>query len=161
MKQKVEQALSLRKAGRLTDSNRLLVALVKDHPDDAYLLYQCAWSYDAMGNESQAVPFYEKAIDSGLGGDDLEGAIIGLGSTYRTLGYYEKSQEVLKKGRKLFPANKAIQVFLAITLYNLRDHHQSVEILLKALIDTTEDEEILNYKNAITYYSTRMDQTWK
>jgi len=161
MDSKVEQALSLRKAGQLAASNRLFIALVKDDPTNAYLLYQCAWSYDAMGDESQAVPYYEKAIAAGLSDDDLQGAIIGLGSTFRTLGNYEKSKEILMQGVDLFPTNKAIQVFLAMTLYNLQDHHRSMELLLKALIETTENEELVAYKNAISYYSSRMDETWK
>ncbi|WP_280512914.1 tetratricopeptide repeat protein [Carnobacterium inhibens] len=53
--------------------------------------YQCAWSYDLLGEEKKAVPFYEQSIKLGLVGEDLEGAYVGLGSTYRTLGGIQKS----------------------------------------------------------------------
>jgi hypothetical protein len=42
---------------------------------------------------------------------DLEGAILGLGSMYRTLGEYEKSKDTLDKGIERFPNNRALQVF--------------------------------------------------
>ncbi|TCP68322.1 tetratricopeptide repeat protein [Baia soyae] len=54
--------------------------------------YVSAWSHDVLCLESEAIPYYERAIELGLSKeDDLEGALLGLGSTYRVLGQYEKS----------------------------------------------------------------------
>ncbi|WP_225744999.1 tetratricopeptide repeat protein [Marinilactibacillus sp. Marseille-P9653] len=78
--------------------------------------YQCAWSYDLLREEEKAVPFYKKAIDLGLDGEDLEGALLGLASTYRTLGRYEESERTFLKGLELFPTNNAVKVFFAMTL---------------------------------------------
>ncbi|NME05412.1 tetratricopeptide repeat protein [Psychrobacillus sp. BL-248-WT-3] len=161
MEKMIEQALHLRKEGQLLESNRIFLQLVKEFPQDAYINYQCAWSFDTLGDESQAVPFYETAISLGLPEKDQEGAFIGLGSTYRTLGEYDKSQKTLEQGLKQFPTNRAMQVFLAMTLYNLESHQQAMELLLKNIMETSNDEDIQSYKKAIEFYSNKLDQTWK
>lgn len=159
--EELQKAIQLRNSGNLKESNQLLLNLVKNYPDDAVVNYQCAWSYDALGEESRAVPYYVKAINLGLTGKDLEGAYLGLGSTYRTLGEYQKSKEIFSKGIQVFPENKALQVFFSMTLYNLKEHERAMELLLNCLIETTSDENILNYERAISFYSDKLDKVWK
>ena len=161
MQIELDRAIEMGRKGKQKESNELLIKLVKKYPDDAFINYQCAWSFDVLGFESKAVPYYEKAIKLGLSGKDLEGAIVGLGSTYRTLGEYEKSREIFQMGMDLYPNNEAIKVFFAMTLYNLKEHGRAMELLLNCLIDSTTDEEILSYKKAISFYSDKLDQTWK
>ena len=161
MQIEIDKAIEMRKTGKHKESNELLIRLVDQYPNDAFINYQCAWSFDVLGLESKAVPYYEKAIQLGLLGKDLEGAIIGIGSTYRSLGEYEKSKEVFQKGIDLFPNNEAIKVFYAMTLYNLQEHGRAMELLLNSLISTTKNEEILDYRKAIGFYSDILDQTWK
>ncbi|MUL30652.1 tetratricopeptide repeat protein [Priestia megaterium] len=160
MNNKLGKALALRKNGDHKESNELLSELVKEFPDDALYNYQCAWSFDILGEE-KAVPFYENAIKIGLPSKDMEGAVLGLGSTYRALGEYEKSKETFLKGMELFPDNHVIKVFYSMTLYNLKEHSQAMQLLLKCLINTTNDNEILSYKRALNFYSDKLDQTWK
>lgn len=160
MQIEIEKAIEMRKTGKQKESNELLIKLVDEYPNDAFINYQCAWSFDVLGLESKAVPFYEKAINLGLSGKDMEGAIIGLGSTYRTLGEYEKSKDVFQKGVNLYPNNEAIKVFYSMTLYNLKEHDQAMEVLLSSLIKTTKSEEILDYKKAIGFYLDKLDQIW-
>ena len=66
MKKKLDWAIKLRNEGKQKESNELLVKLVKVYPKDAFINYQCAWSFDVLGEESQAVPFYEMAIQLDL-----------------------------------------------------------------------------------------------
>ncbi|WP_246321240.1 tetratricopeptide repeat protein [Paenibacillus germinis] len=42
----------------------------------------------------EAVPFYKKSLELGLSGEERQGAYLGLGSTYRTLGMYDHSKIV-------------------------------------------------------------------
>lgn len=160
MQSGLERAINLRQLGKLDESNKLLLQLVEQSSKDAIINYQCAWSFDVLGEESKAAPFYENAINLGLSGKDLEGAIIGLGSTYRTLGLYEKSKTTLVKGINLFPNNKAIQLFYCMTLYNLNEHNKAMEIMLKCAVDSTTNHDILRYKKAIHFYSDKLDQVW-
>lgn len=131
------------------------------HPDDAYLQYQVAWSFDLLGEEAKAVPHYERAIEFGLEEVDLQGAMIGLGSTYRTLGRYEEARKLLEDGLSQFPENGAMKVFYAMTLYNLHDHREAMEILLKTIANETANEEISSYKKAIAFYADHLDDVWE
>ncbi|WHY00472.1 tetratricopeptide repeat protein [Neobacillus sp. DY30] len=160
MEQQVNRAIELRHEGKNQESNDLLIKLVKEFPEDPFVHYQCAWSYDLLGMETEAIPFYERAIQLGLSGNDLEGALLGLGSSYRALGEYEKSKAVFQKGIAQFPNNRALQVFYSMALYNLKQHNEAMEILLTCLIETTSDEQILHYKRAIKFYSDKLDTTW-
>jgi tetratricopeptide (TPR) repeat protein len=161
MKDELCEAIKLRKIGKYKESNQLLLELLQDFSEDASINYHCAWSFDLLGEESKAVPFYEKAIHLGLSSKELEGALLGLGSTYRTLGEYEMSKNTFQRGIEAFPNNRAIQVFYSMTLYNLNQHNNAMEILLKCLIDTTSDNEILNYKRAIEFYSNKLEKVWE
>ncbi|MCQ2010935.1 tetratricopeptide repeat protein [Sporolactobacillus sp. STSJ-5] len=160
MSKELEKAISLRESGSYKESNDVLRMLVKKEPQNALINYHCAWSFDNLGEETKAVPYYECAIELGLPSDEMQGALLGLGSTYRTLGEYEKSKRTFLKGIELFPNNRAIQVFYAMTLYNLKEHTEAMERLLKCLIETTADTEILSYKRAIEFYTDKLDDVW-
>lgn len=161
IQKKLEQALQYRKENKLKESNEILVALAKEYPTDAYINYQCAWSFDCLGEETQAVPYYEISIQGGLQKEDLQGAYLGLGSTYRCIGEYEKSRALFERAVSMFPENESFKVFYAMTLYNLKAHSEAMELLLKCLTNTTSDESILMYKRAIEFYSDKLDETWK
>lgn len=156
----LQRAIDLRNDGELQQSNQLLLSLVEQHPNEAYVNYQCAWSFDVLGKESKAVPYYEKAIQGDLNNEDLANAYLGLGSTYRTLGEYENSKHTFEKGLEMFPHNLAIQVFYAMTLFNLEKHERSMESLLKNLAATSSDQQIQKYRNAITFYSDKLNEVW-
>jgi tetratricopeptide (TPR) repeat protein len=128
MRDRLTEAIQLRETGRakqdqaiLEEARTLLLELVAAYPDDAEITYQTAVVHDNLGLSREAIPFYLRALSQGLSGSDLERALMGLGSTYRALGEYKQAEETLRRGVKEFPHNRAIQVFLAMTLYNCRN----------------------------------------
>src|SRR5699024_1146970 len=134
--------------------------LVETNPNNASVNYQYALNFDLLGEEKKAVTYYERAIKLGLAPQDLEKALLGLGSTYRTLGNYKKSKDTFLKGIELFPNNRVFLPFYSMTLYNLNEYSEAMELLLKCLIETTTDDNILDYKKAITFYSDKLDKVW-
>ena len=56
--------------------------------------------------------------------------MLGLGSTYRCLGEYEKSVKIFDQAVQEFPDNRALKVFRTLTLYNLGKSEESVSQLL-------------------------------
>ena len=86
-----------------------------------------------------------------------QGALLGLGSTYRTLGMYEESRGILEEGIKQFPEQREFQIFYAMLQYNLNQHDKAMEILLKQLAETSNDTGIQSYKKAILFYSDKLD----
>ncbi|MFT8458259.1 MAG: tetratricopeptide repeat protein [Liquorilactobacillus ghanensis] len=158
MEKIIKEALELRKNGKLKDSNKMLVELYQKKPEDAYLNYQIAWSYDILEKEIEAIPFYEKAIQIGLRKSDLQEAYLGLGSTYRALGEYDKSYDVYQRAINRFPDNAALQVFYSMTLFNLNKHEQAMKILLNLLVSTSKDPEIKTFEKSILFYADKLNQ---
>jgi uncharacterized protein (DUF952 family) len=154
-----ESALALRKEDKPEEALDLLTALLDLHPGDANLNYQIARTHDFMGKESQAVFYYEEALKQGIT-EDRRGVYLGLGSTYRCLGEYEKSMQTFDRGLEEFPGDRALKVFRALTLFNLGRSEESVEALLIQLLETTSDEDIKAYERALRFYSDKLHQIW-
>lgn len=133
---------------------------VARHPEDPALQYEAACLHDRLGREAEAVPFYVAAIAGGLAQDDLRGAYLGLGSTYRTLGQYERAQDTLSRGLERFGDAAELKTFLAMTLHNLGRSKEAVELLLTVLADTARDPHLAAYREAILFYARDIDQTW-
>ncbi|MFS0869556.1 tetratricopeptide repeat protein [Paenibacillus xylanilyticus] len=156
----LEQAILLRQEGKMQEAVELLQEMAEKEPDNAHISYQLAWTHDSLGLEREAVPYYEAALRQGLTGEDRAGAILGLGSTYRTLGQYDQAKIWLEKGIKEFPEHRELEVFYAMVLYNLGEHAEAMKRLLIQLADTSGDEGINEYSRAIRFYSDQLDRVW-
>lgn len=137
-----------------------LLAELERAPDDARLNYLVACAYDGQGLEHEAVPHYVKAIATGLEGDELRNAHLGLGSTYRAIGRYEEALDTFDRGLETFPGAPELLVFRAMTLHNLGRSEEAVSQLLKVLVEHTDDESILRYRRALEFYADRLSETW-
>lgn len=159
--QRLDDAIRLRESGNPAESLKVLELLLDQGHTSAAVWYQAAWACDCLGKEAKAAEYYESAIAAGLAGDDLRGALLGLGSTYRCLGEYEKSLAVFGDGVARFPEDKAIQAFRALTLYNLGQYEDSVATLLKLLVETTANQDIRAYSKALNHYATTLNHVHK
>lgn len=154
----LKKIIELRRDGEKLKALDIIKNYLKENPNDSIANYQCAWCYDALEQEKDAIPYYLRAIENGLSSENLEGAYLGLGSTYRSIGEYKKSDEIFKRAMIEFPENKDFKVFYSMTLYNLGDHKKSIEILLKIISETSNDNRIKSYKDAILFYSDKLDK---
>lgn len=156
----LQKAIELRQSGKLKESKNLLLNLLNQEPFNPSIWYQCAWVHDLMELEREAIPYYQKSLELGLQGEERQGALLGLGSTYRTLGMYEQSKAIFEEAVNEYPEQNEYQVFLAMVKYNLKEHSDSMEILLRLLAETSNDKGIRSYKRAIAYYSNKLDEIW-
>lgn len=154
------QAAALRQEERFDEAWDILAALYAQNPQDALVNYHIAWWHDAQGKEREAIPYYERAIASGLPPEDQRGAMLGLGSTYRCLGEYDSAIKVLQQAAQIFPEAKEFPVFLAMALYNTGKHAEAMALLLHTLAETSQDDGITRYRRAILFYHDKLDQTW-
>lgn len=161
MESKLLRAIQLRKDNKPDQALVLLTDLLRSDPNDPAINYQMAWTCDFMGKESEAVPFYEKAIAKGLSGEDRKGAMLGLGSTYRCLGEYQKSLKIFDQATAEFAEDRSLKVFRALTLHNLGKSEAAIEQLLIQLLETTGDGSIKTYEKALRFYSDKLSETWK
>jgi predicted Zn-dependent protease len=172
MRDRLAEAIQLRETGRakqdqtiLEEARTLLLDLAATYPDEAEITYQTAIVHDNLGLERGAIPFYVQTLTQGLSGPDTatklmkrERAFLGLGSTYRGLGEYQQAEETLRRGLREFPQSRALQIFLAMTLYNTQQHKEAMELVLTNLAETTSDETLQYYKRGISYYALHLDE---
>ena len=156
----LEAAIQLRSAGQVSTANEHLVQLAQAYPLDARVQYHCAWSFDLLGREREAVPYYAKAISLGLSEDELRGAYLGLGSTYRTIGDYAASKAIFEDAIAVFPDDSTLQAFFAMTLYNLGEHARCMKILLTLLVNPAAYQDVAAYQRAIALYAEDLDRIW-
>jgi len=149
----------LRAEGNTEEALNIIQQLLAIHPEDTKVHFEYARLLDAAGQEREAVVHYEHAIANGLAGHDLEVATINLGSSYRTLGEYEKAVQIWLDGMSKFGENRALQVFLAMGLYNLGKHQEAMQLLLHTLVETSTDAWISHYRHAMLIYADKLDET--
>ncbi|MCH2547344.1 MAG: tetratricopeptide repeat protein [Alphaproteobacteria bacterium] len=159
MNAQLKNAIALRNDGHLEQAYEIFEALLKEQPNNPDILYQLAWTLDRMGKESKAVFFYEKALSNNLN-TGKEDAMLGLASTYRCIGEYQKSLNLLDEAIEAFPSNNALKIFRTLTLFNLGCTNDAMGELIKLLLNTTHDENILKYQQALCFYSDKLEEVW-
>ena len=157
-KTELDAIVGARAHGQAKEILPRLKSLNERHPNVAEINYQLAWTCDVLGRAQDALPWYEKAIALGLPPNELSGALLGLGSTLRSVGQLDRSAEVLRSGKIQFPENREFDVFLALTLHDQGRHAGAMKLLLETLCDTTEDPGLTAYQRAIRFHSTGLDR---
>ena len=130
---------------------------ISQEPSLAVAHYLAAWARDAQGLEAEALVHYEKSFELGLSGENLRGALLGAGSTYRNLGNLTRSEEILRRGIQDYGEASEFSAFLALTLYSAGRSREAVSILLKLLADSTNNVHIKRYDGALRYYAANPD----
>jgi tetratricopeptide (TPR) repeat protein len=161
MKAAMARAADLRGESKFTEALAILLDLYKIHRHDPRLNFELACTYDSQGMEEAAVPHYEFAIAHGLEGAPLRGALLGLGSSYRCLEQYADSVRTLEKGLSLFPEAEEFKVFLALSLYNLGQHRDAMQLLLNHIAVHSAEPATRRYRTAIAHYAARPDPPYE
>ncbi len=157
----IAEAVQLRESDDLEAARRLLVALLEcgnhGHP---LVNYHLAWTVDRMGLETDAAPYYERAIAAGLDGDDLRGALLGLGSTYRVIDRDADAVRTLAVGVERFPDDGAMRSFYALALHSAGEHTRATQEFLRIILASSADPQIARYRKALTEYMEHPDERW-
>lgn len=156
----IARAKALRHEDELDASQELLLGLLAEHPKDPLVLYEVGGSYDIMGEEKEAIPYYQKAIKAGLDGEDLQECLVCLGSSHRNVGNFTEAVETLEKVVNQFPDDNSGKVFLALAYYSDGREDEAVRLLLGLLLETTNDQNILDYADPLDYYKDNLDEVW-
>jgi tetratricopeptide (TPR) repeat protein len=154
----ITQAKELRQADDLERSQALLLELLEAYPQDPLVLFEVGGSYDVMGDEAEAIPYYEAAIENGLKGDELQECLVCLGSSYRNVGDVEEAVAILEEAAQDFPDKRSGQVFLALAYYSAKRYGDAIRTLLDVVLKTTDDEDILAYADPLDYYKDNLDE---
>ncbi len=133
--------------------------LVSREPDNPRAHYELACAYDREGREEEALLPYRQAFALGLSGEDLASAYVGLGSTLRNVGQPEEAVRILAEGRKRFPADGAIHVFLALARFSGGDGQAAMVELLDLLLANPAAANLRGYDRAIRLYTDELRVT--
>ncbi len=150
---------SLRQQGRHEQGRILAVEIAGASPEDALVQYEAACVHDYLGLEAEAVPYYVRAIELGLPAEELRGAYLGLGSTYRVLGRYKQAIATLEKGLATFLGGREFIVFKAMAEHNAGRSKQAVEALLRVIAETSSDAQVQKFRRAIMLYAEDVERT--
>ncbi|MBP9503231.1 MAG: tetratricopeptide repeat protein [Candidatus Promineofilum sp.] len=153
----IEEARDLRRSDEYEKSQALLLDLMDKNPDHPLVLFEVGGSYDVLGEEEMAIPYYRQAIASGLDGDDLQECLVCLGSSLRVMGETEEAVSILEQAVDEFPERNSGRVFLALAQFSNGEIEQAVSNLLSLLLKTTSDEDILAYADTFSYYVDNLD----
>lgn len=156
----IARAKELRREDELDTSQELLLDLLTQHPKHPLVLYEVGGSYDVMGEEREAIPYYQQAIKAGLDGNDLQECLVCLGSSQRNVGNFDEAVETLEKVVDQFPDDNSGKVFLALAYYSDGREDEAVRLLLELLLQTTDDQNILQYADPLDYYKDNLDEVW-
>jgi tetratricopeptide (TPR) repeat protein len=139
----------------------ILVKLAEEFPDHVEIQAEAAFVHDRLGEEATALLYYSQALRLGVMGlPNREDVYLGLGSSLRVLGRYEDAKAVLSKACGLFPDNAALKTFLAMVLYNLKDHAGAMAVLLGVVAGYDQNPDIVAYAGSIAFYADRLDEVW-
>ena len=158
--ERLARAVKLRESGQLEQARELLLALRTEFPTNTHIAVQTAWVHDSLGLEEEAVSHYRAAMAGDLSDQELRGALLGLGSTLRTLGRDAEAEDIFRLGVERFPDYRPLRVFYAMLRYNLGEPREAIADLLKLLLESTSDADILRYRRALTAYAEDLDRSW-
>ncbi len=157
----IEKAKELRREDSLEESQDLLLALLEEYPDDPVVLFEVGGSFDVMGLEPEAMPYYRQAIEHGLDGDALGECLICLGSSQRLVGEFQEAVDTLEDAVDQYPESEAAKAFLALAYYSNKQYDEAVSLLLDLVVRTTDDEELRLYAETLDYYKENLDEMWE
>jgi tetratricopeptide (TPR) repeat protein len=118
-------------------------ALLTQNPEAPIALFHCGRAHDFSGHAARALPFYERAFEAGLAGDELRRAFTGRGSTLRNLGRTGEAVELLGEGHWRFPEDALIRCYLALAMHSAGSSAAAVAMLLDLVVERVADPDVV------------------
>ena len=123
-------------------------------PDSAVAAYERGSAFDSTGHPDLAVPFYERALELGLGEDRRRPAVIQMASSLRNLGRVDESVALLIAERECTAdeLDDAVSAFLAFALVDAGRAREGAGIALAALAPhlSRYQRSVANYARDLT-----------
>jgi len=130
-------------------------SLASERPaGDAAALFELGGIHDALGLETEAIPFYRAALEAGLEGERATRVFIQLASTLRNVGASAEAVSMLESAPSSGDDESARQAFLALALYDEGRYGDALRTALLALIPTLD-----GYKRALREYAEELPST--
>ncbi|HVS72899.1 MAG TPA: tetratricopeptide repeat protein [Phycisphaerae bacterium] len=112
-------------------------------------LLEEAVGLDGRGREGEAIGVYRRAIAEGLKGERLHAALVGLGSSLRTVGDARGAVRVLDKARREFPGDPVVMMFLALAHWDAGERALAVRQLGDLVLKESRDRRLAGYRGVL------------
>jgi Flp pilus assembly protein TadD len=119
----------------------------------ATLHYELACCHDYLGEEQQAWPNYQAALQLGLSPEQLRGALLGAGSTARNLGKLADSEALLRQGFEQFGFDSEFAPFLALSLHSQGRHNEALALAINCISKTSSNSNITKFNRSLDQYA--------
>jgi tetratricopeptide (TPR) repeat protein len=99
-------------------------------PSDPLGLFEWASVHDFLGLETEAIPIYQQALDSGLGGLTREKALIQLASSLRNVGKPDEAAAILESTTFSAQTAAAAKAFLSLARLDSGNAQEALSLAL-------------------------------
>ncbi len=107
----LENIQQLRQRGEHEAARCQALELLRHQPQHADLHDLAACIHDSLGLETEAIPHYQQALESGMSGETAAEAWLGLGSSHRALGHFAEAEAALREGLRQLPEHHALRAY--------------------------------------------------
>jgi 8-oxo-dGTP diphosphatase len=111
---RLRNILALREAGDTEEALSRILALHRDYPGESMIPYQIARTYEVLGQDQEAIPYYQEALEQGLEGALRKQVLIGLGNNLREKKRYKESQGPPRTSLGRIPQKSGYQSILGL-----------------------------------------------
>lgn len=130
-----------------------LIAAAERAPDDVDAQVRAAYACDRNGDEARAVTFYDAAWRLGVTGTERSGFLLGYGSTLKNVGRLDESETILRLAIAEAPDDRALRLFLALTLHAAARHDEALASALEVgLMLAPAAPDIARFERALSEY---------
>lgn len=131
-----------------------LIALGKEHAQDAFVQYLAGGAFDSGGREALAMAHYERVFALGL--DALPShrrpeIFVQAGSTLRNLGRFDDARAKFAEGIAQYPEYRALRIFAAMNETSAGDAAAAARHLY-AFVLMPEDGSIARFRRSLNWY---------
>lgn len=131
--------------------------LVNKFSDNARAHFEYANVLDYCDCESQAIPYYHHALDSGLEWPLNLFALIQLGSSLRNVGQYTDALSVLKQAYELKPDYSPTAIFYSLALFSAGKPKDALQQALHFILEQTPGQDRQRYIEPLQRYIADLD----
>lgn len=135
------------------------IATAEQNPADVAAQIEAAYACDRHGDEHRAATFYEAAWRLGVNAPqfDRAGFLLGFGSTLKNVGRIDESEAILRTAIREFPADRALPVFLALTLHAGHRHHEALATAIETIVALSPvAPDIQRFARALAEYAAEL-----
>lgn len=150
----------LKAKGRYQEARDQLASWLEAEGDNPRLVLEMAFTLDNLGQEVEAITYYEKAFALGLDKGQRSDAYIGLGSSLKVVGRTWQSRKVLEEGLAEFPNHPSMRIFYALTLFQDGNPADALRQVLDVTIREVTHTEFTPYRKTLQYYRDHLTESW-